>query len=312
MKPAAHELVLLGLTGTLLFCSVVAAKSPAISRVDRTLQPDRRVVIDRLDPGKNFHREDDTFLNAVGAVWAGSIGKSGAGYNATTGQRAATGFLIDQCHVLTNMHVVYDAAVVVDPPVGAPAAFAVGQTSSEKDRGALQGLKTLLQGSVVAHGDTTIIDGVVRSPDNDWAVIRLSTNVDSSIVPLSIAAVARGQLPAQLRLSSAGYPSDHRSRRGDGFKLKDLWGSDGQVVAVVPVSTMGTLLETTIQATPGNSGGPIYGNLNGQKHLVIGIMQSIRGNGIDATAAVPNVHVLFTPGMLARIAAAQARHLPKW
>ena len=308
MKPGAHKRPLLGLAGTLLMSAVAAADLHGISRVDRTLQTDRRVVIDRLDPEKNSHREDHTFLNAVGAVWAGAVSRSGAGYDASTGQRAATGFLIDQCHVLTNMHVVYDDAVVVDPPVGTPAAFAVGQTSSENDRGALQGLKILLQGSVVAHGDTTIVDGMVRNPDNDWAVIQLSTNVESNIVPLSIAAVAPGQLQGQLKLSSAGFPSDHRSRRGDGFKLKDLWGSDGQVVAVVPVSSMGALIETTIQATPGNSGGPIYGDFNGQKHLVIGMMQSIRGNGIDVTDAAPNVHVLFTPGMVARITAATARH----
>jgi hypothetical protein len=56
----------------------------------------------------------------------------------------------------------------------------------------------------------------------------------------------------------------------------------------------------------GNSGGPLYGDFNGQKHIVIGMTQSIRGNGIDVSESSPNIQVLFTPDTLARISAAQA------
>jgi hypothetical protein len=34
--------------------------------------------------------------------------------------------------------------------------------------------------------------------------------------------------------------------------------------------------------------------------------QSIRGNGIDVSESTPNIQILFTPGTLARISAAQA------
>jgi V8-like Glu-specific endopeptidase len=302
-----HFLACLGLNCCIFLSAVTAGGIPGIARTEQTLQRDRRVVADRLQPKRNPSQRDDSFLNAVGAVWAYGIDKSGAGYAASTGDRAATGFLIDRCHVLTNMHVVYDDAVVVNPPLPHPVAFAVGQTESEKDRGALQGLKVLLPGTVVAHGNTLIVDSLIHNPADDWAVIRLASNADSTIIPMTIEAVDEVQLPKYLALSSAGYPSDHRSRRGDGFKLKDLWRSEGEVVGVVDVSSTAALIQTTIQTTPGNSGGPIFGDFNGHQHVVIGIVQSIRGNGIDVSESEPNVGLLFTASTIARITAAQAQ-----
>ena len=82
---------------------------------------------------------------------------------------------------------------------------------------------------------------------------------------------------------------------------------DGQVVAVVWASTASAVIESTVQATHGNSGGPLYGDFNGQKHMVIGMEQSIRGNGIDVSESSPNIQVLFTPDMLATISEGQAR-----
>ena len=280
---------------------------PGIRRTERTSQKDSRVAKDRLQSKNNPNHEDYSFLNGVGAVWPYRIGKSAAGYDAATGEDAATGFLIDRCHVLTNMHVVYSDAVVVDPPVGRSVAFAVGQTETDKDKGALQGLRFLLQGVVIAHGDTIIVDRLVRNPDNDWALIQLAGPVDSTITAMTIAAVDFAQLPAHFMLSTAGFPTDHRKLRGDGFKLKDLWGSDGQIVGVVAVNTAGAFIQTTIQTTPGNSGGPIYGDFNGRKHLVIGMVQSIRGNGIDISDSMPNVQVLFTPSTVAKITAAETQ-----
>lgn len=299
-------LIALGFAG--VFQSAVAGGGvPGIWRTDRILQKDHRVAKDRLHARNNSNREDDSFLNAVGAVWSYGIRKSDVGYDAATGHDAATGFLIDQCHVLTNMHVVYTDPMVVDPPLGKAVAFAVGQTEGDKDRGALQGLKFLMQGTVIAHGNTIILDRVVHNPDSDWAVIRLAANVDGSITPMTIAAIDLDRLSVHLTLSAAGFPTDHRQPRGDGFKLKDLWGSDGQVVGIVSLSTAGALIQTTIQTTPGSSGGPIYGDFSGQKHIVVGVVQGIRGNGIDVSETAPNVQVLFTPSTLAKIIAAQGR-----
>jgi V8-like Glu-specific endopeptidase len=302
-----HCFISLGFAGLIFLSTRADGGSPGIWRTDRTLAKDTRVAKDRLHSRNNPNHGDDSFLNAVGAVWSYGIDKSPAGYDATTGHDAATGFLIDQCHVLTNMHVVYTGDVVTDPPVGSPVAFAVGQTETEKDKGALQGLRFLLQGVVIAHGDTVIVDHQVRNPGNDWALIRLATTVDSSITAMTIAAVDLAQLPAHFPLSAAGFPTDHRELRADGFKLKDLWGSDGQVVGIVSVSTTVAFIQTTIQTTPGNSGGPIYGDFEGRKHIVIGMVQSIRGNGIDVSDSMPNVQVLFTPSTVAKIAAAQAQ-----
>jgi hypothetical protein len=285
---------------------VVEGGVPGISRTDMASEKDNRVAKDRLHSQNNPNHEDDSFLNAVGAVWSYDIQRSAAGYDAATGHNAASGFLIDQCHVLTNMHVVYTDHVVVDPPVGKAVAFAVGQTEGDKDRGALQGLRLLLPGVVVAHGDTIIVDHLVHDPDNDWAVIRLATNVDSSIRPMTIAAVDPEQLPTHFMLSAAGFPTDHRKLRGDGFKLKDVWGSDGHIVGIVSTAAMGAFIQTTIQTTAGNSGGPIYGDLEGRKHVVVGMVQSIRGNGIDVSDSMPNVQVLFTSGTIAKITEAEA------
>jgi V8-like Glu-specific endopeptidase len=302
-----HRFISLGIAGFIFLSTIAEGGIPGISRTGRTLEKDNRVAKDRLHSKNNPNHEDYSFLNAVGAVWSYGIDKSAAGYDAATGHDAATGFLIDRCHVLTNMHVVYTDDLVVDPPVGNPVAFAVGQTEGDRDRGALQGLRFLLQGVVIAHGDTIIVDRSVRNPDNDWAVIRLATTVDSTITAMTIAAVDLAQLPAHSTLSAAGFPTDHRELRGDGFKLKELWGSDGQVVGVVSVSSVGAFIQTTIQTTPGNSGGPIYGDFNGQKHIVIGMVQSIRGNGIDVSNSNPNVQVLFTSSTVAKITAAAAQ-----
>jgi hypothetical protein len=304
---AARDLISLGLAGLVLLSIAAEGGTPGIWYSNRILEKDTRVAKDRLHSSNNPNHEDDSFLNAVGVVWSYGVNKSAAGYDAATGHNAATGFLIDQCHVLTNMHVVYTDDMVIDPPVGKPVAFGVGQTEGEKDRGALQGLRFLLQGTVIAHGEAIIVDHVVRNPDNDWAVIQLAGNVDGSIAPMSVAAVDPAQLPTHVTLSAAGFPTDHREPRGDGFKLKDLWGSDGRLVGVVSVSTAGAFIQTTIQTTPGNSGGPIYGDFNGRRHIVVGMVQGIRGNGIDVSDTMPNTEVLFTPGTVAKINLAQAQ-----
>jgi V8-like Glu-specific endopeptidase len=274
---------------------------PGIWPTAHALMKDNRVVKDRLHSRNNRNHEDDAFLNAVGAVWPADMRMSAVGYG------ASTGFLIDRCHVLTSMHVVYTDDIVIDPPLGKSVGFAVGQTEGEANRGALQGLKFLLSGVVVAHGDALIVDHLVHHPENDWALVRLAATVDDTIRPLTIGSVDSAHLPKYLRLSIAGFPADLRGRRGDRFDLKDLWESDGQVVGVVWASTAGAVIESTVQATRGNSGGPLFGNFNGQKHLVIGMEQSIRGNGIDVSETSPNIQVLFTPDMLGTISAGQAR-----
>jgi V8-like Glu-specific endopeptidase len=290
----------LALVGSLLLGTIAAGANPGIWRTSHPLNNDARIVRDRLHPQKNRDGEDCSFLNAVGAVWPAEIDKSAAGYS------ASTGFLIDRCHVLTAMHGVYADDVVVNPSPGQRVAFAVGQTEGGGNRGALQGLKFLLDGAVVAHGDTIIVDHLVHNPENDWALIRLTADVEDSIRPMTIATVDITRLPANLPLSTAGFPADLRELHGDRLDLKDLWESDGRIVRVVWESTAGAVIESTIQAARGNSGGPLYGDFDGKRHLVIGMQQAIRGNGIDVSESTPNVQIFFTPGTLAGIRAAQA------
>ena len=301
MAKRGWPFALLGLVAFVVLAPNTLGGMPGIWPTAHALMKDNRVVKDRLHSGNNRNHEDEAFLDAVGAVWPADMQMSAVGYS------ASTGFLIDRCHVLTNMHVVYTDDIVVNPPVGKSVEFAVGQTEGEANRGALQGLKFLLSGAVVAHGDTMIVDHLVHHPERDWALIRLAANVDDSIRPLTIGSVDSAQLSKNPRLSIAGFPADLRLRRGDRFELKDLWESDGQVVGVVWASTASAIIESTVQATHGNSGGPLYGDFNGQKHMVIGMEQSIRGNGIDVSESSPNIQVLFTPDMLATISEGQAR-----
>ena len=284
----------------LLLGSLAAGESPRIWRTAHALKNDHRVIRDRLHAAINRDREDYSFLNAVGAVWPAEVDKTAAGY------MASTGFLIDRCHILTNMHTVYTDDLVVDPSVGKPVSFAVGQTEGYGNRGAWQGLKFLLSGVVIAHGDTIIMDHRVHRPENDWAVIRLESNVDDSISPMTIATVDFARLPKNRRLSIAGFPVDLRKLRRDRLDLKDLWGSDGEVVRVVRASTVGAVIESTIQAARGNSGSPLYGDFDG-RHIVIGMHQGIMGNGIDVSEDRPNLQIFFTPVVLSNIRAAEAR-----
>jgi V8-like Glu-specific endopeptidase len=278
---------------------IAAVGSPHVWRTSH-LKNDNRVVRDRLHARNNRNHENYSFLNAVGAVWPADIDKAAAGY------MASTGFLVDQCHVLTNMHSVYTDDLVLDPSVGKSVSFAVGQTEGNNS-GALQGLKFLLTGIVIAHGDTMIVDHVVRNPENDWALIRLDADVDDSIEPMTTATVDIAQLAKNRRLSIAGFPADRRTGHGDRLDFKDMWGSDGEVVRVVWASTVSAVIESTIQATRGSSGSPLYGDFDGRQHIVIGMLQGIRGNGIDVSEDAPNIQLFFTPAALTTIRAAQAR-----
>lgn len=263
-------------------------------------QSDDRFLIDRLHAGSNRHHANYSYLNAVGAVWPANVRRSAVGY------RAGTGFLIDGCHVLTNMHVVYPDDVVAYPAPGSAVGFGFGQTEDAGDRGALQGLRTTMDGEVVADGGALILDRRVHDPENDWALIRLRGHVDAAIEPLTIEAADEKQLKIGMTLTLAGYPMDHRRRRGDGFYLKDLWGSRGQLIGIQR-SAAPEMIETTNQATSGDSGAPVFADIEGRPHVVIAMAQSIRGNGIDVSAQMPNVQLLFTPRMIAAIRAAQAQ-----
>jgi hypothetical protein len=264
------------------------------------LQKDARTVRDRLHAGNNPHHEDDSFLNGVGAVWPEDFGRSAVPYD------ASSGFLLDRCHALTNLHAVYTEDLVVHPAPGKSVSFGVGQTE-ETRRGAARGLKFLLPGVVVAHGDTTIVDHVVQHPEADWALIHLASKVDDSIPALPVIAPPLAQLTPGMVVAAAGFPADHRAVRADGLNFKDLWGSVGRIVVVTRTSTVGAIAATTIQATRGMSGSPVYLSIGSGAHVVIGMVQSLRGNGLDVSARTPNVELLFTPELLNEIGAATAR-----
>ncbi len=290
------------MTRTARLYLAVACLALAGSRATPTgLHADARIVRDRLHPWNNAYREDDSFLDGVGAVWPEELGRAAVPYD------ASSGFLLDRCHVLTNLHAVYTEDLVVRPPLGKPVSFGVGQTERETSRGAARGLKFLLPGVVVAYGDTRIVEHRVQHPDADWALVHLTTNVDASIPALPIIAPTPDELPPGTVVAAAGFPADHRAIRADGYNFKDLWGSVGRLVDVQAAGATGAIAETTVQATRGMSGGPLYAALGGEAPVVIGMIQSIRGNGLEASVRAPNVEILFTPQLLLQIGSAIAR-----
>jgi hypothetical protein len=265
-----------------------------------TARRDERVVRDRLHAENNPHREDDSFLSGVGAVWPADLRAAAAGW------RASTGFLIDPCHVLTSQHGLGTAGVGANSAAGGRVAFGVGQTPRDIDAGALLGFAVVIDGRVIATGGASIVHHAVVYPARDWALIRLTAPVGDAIAPLEIHAVAADLGAIPRNLAAAGYPTDHRSLRPVRAQLKDLWGSDGVVVDVLQDETGAALIGTTIQATRGQSGGPVYGDLDGRRHLVIGMIQGYPGNGIDAGAAAPNIELLFTQPTLSQIESARS------
>ncbi len=116
------------------------------------------------------------------------------------------------------------------------------------------------------------------------------------------------------------HPRDNRDQEDCSFlnAVGAVWSADIDASAAgyrastgflidVRVSTAGALVESTLQAARGSSGSPLYGDFEGRRHLVIGMHQGIRGNGIDVSEDSPNVQLLFTPAGLALIRAAEAR-----
>ena len=114
--------------------------------------------MDRLHARNNQDQEDYSFLNAVGAVWPAEIDKSAAGY------LASTGFLIDRCHVLTNLHTVNMDDLVVQPSVGKSVSFAVGQTEGlvARMRATLPGAAVIATGGLaeIVARETRVIERV--------------------------------------------------------------------------------------------------------------------------------------------------------
>ena len=275
----------------IMACAAVALSPTAAL----ALQPgDERMPVDRLNAAGSASRRDLSALNAVGVVWTDGLG------SAAVGRFASTAFLIDRCHVLTSLHVVHRGQAAIEDANGRAVSFGVGQTAASADRGAVQGLKFVYHGWVVGHGPTAVSGHEVADPGADWAMIRLSTLVDDSIEPLHLPSRPAGPPEPHVRIASAGFPRDHRALRGEGFKLKQLWESEGEVIEIVATGAGTAGIESTLQTTPGDSGAPVYVESDGQRELV-GIVQGSRGDGVARSGGQTNFQLLFTPETLAAI-----------
>lgn len=156
----------------------------------------------------------------------------GVAYNPTT-DRYGTGFLVDECHVLTAEHVAREGQGDSD---GARFDFLVGQRSDlqfERRTGA----------TVVTSGGFSRKDW---NRDADWLLLRLDQCLGREFGHLKL--YSGGPAPKRATFQSAGYPSDR-------VRLK------GQLVVDPHCTLVGQAVRLwlhTCAGRAGNSGGPVY------------------------------------------------------
>jgi len=292
-----------------------------------TRPPDNRYEVDRLSiPRKGIlgtHSITNSRLDGIGVVDA--IQASGKNY-------WGTGFLIDQCHVLTNQHVAY-GRFTVNPPPGQRVKFLVGEAAPESTARSLGGMRFEYSGAVVDSGGTIdrVPGGVALSKatdsdfalaGNDWAVIKLDSTVDPAL-PIMELRSQLGEL-AGATLYSSGFPGDRNNHFKPGTVLK-MWGSSGKLTRLIPGNEGEAVILNLIQANHGQSGSPIYIPENDRQDqdafaipgmirigpngpvehatqfTVIGMVSSAELDDAQADIDEPSIGVLFTPMVLRRI-----------
>jgi V8-like Glu-specific endopeptidase len=169
----------------------------------------------------------------IGLVWADKL---------------ATGFLVDNCHVLTVQHVFGQ----VQSPMGREVVF--GALIADQTHW------TWSWGKVIATGRMELATDYDAARAADWALLKLRQCIGATIGYVTLVSGPPDDLP---ELQSAGYPSDrkyvegitidpacrmHGARRG-------LWLND-------------------CAALEGNSGSPIFSQIGGRSRLQVYAIQS--------------------------------------
>lgn len=178
-----------------------------------------------------------------------------------------SGFLVSPCHVLTNIHVVFDQQPAVK---GKNVFFSVGQTGSATQ----PFLKTNVSGLVVAHGTSD------DSISSDWVVIKLSKPVGNDVRYVPMYQMDSAQM-VKHHVITAGFPADLATRDNN---LSKMYGDlDCKVIGMNGFGH----ISHTCQTTGGQSGSPmVIKSPKDGKYYAIGMATAKHhgSSGLEKTA----------------------------
>lgn len=220
-----------------------------------------------------FHKIDRSLpgfdqLNSVGIITGKPFSNSIQSYGSAV--------LISPCHVLTNRHVVAEAASGRGESlrIGTNVYFSVGQQKSCDSKQQF-GAQNLV-GSVVDYG-------INESNDHDWAIVKLKTKASVSPAELSGAPLTVGRLGVM-----AGYPHS---------EIKDQFGFEylrAQYVKAINAKVTGLVGVSDTTFRPGLSGGGnfVLDSVDGStlEAKLVGISVSAGGNTLSIKSIFSKMH----------------------
>jgi len=208
---------------------------------------DERVEIDRTS--KEYQQ-----MNAIGVVYP--EGK----------QYLGTGFLVDDCHVLTNAHVAFKESVAGSN--GVRVHFSVGHS---KVKGK-QFEYTDIGGKVIEHGEFS--SARVKEENSDWAIIRLDQSIGKKVGFISIYQMDPDKMKNR-PVITVGYPGDRTNNAKD---LSKIYGDLS--CKLLGMSVYGFEYHTC-QATSGQSGSPVMDKGSDGKYYALAMISGDNGFSLD-------------------------------
>lgn len=244
----------------------LVCESAQAERPSRTLNADSPSPYTGQDHRQLVDRHSREYhqLNAVGAVFN------------EHNQLSGTGFLVSPCAILTNKHVV---EYYKNVRMGHKVTFHVGQTNSRQ-----KPFLTSSEGQVVAMGDGA-------TEQEDWVVVKLQKSVGRQVGYLPMYQMDP-RVYQERTVITAGFPGN-KTQGG-----KELVNMYGDLDCKAPGMGGAGEMVHHCQTTRGQSGSPILTKAPNGKYYAIGMVQGIRGNGMERgeKKGVYNAAVGFTSG----------------
>lgn len=225
---------------------------------------DERVEIDRTS--KEYQQ-----MNAIGVVYP--EGK----------QYLGTGFLVDDCHVLTNAHVAFKEGVA--GAKGARVHFSVGHS---KVKGK-QFEYADIGGTVIEHGDYT--SHTLSDVNSDWTVIRLDQPIGKKVGSIAVYQMDPENLKNR-DVITVGYPGDLTNNAKD---LSKIFGD--RKCKLLGMSVYGFEYHTC-QTMPGQSGSPVMSKAKDGKFYALAMISGDNGFSLErkTEGSKANTAVSFDSG----------------
>lgn len=242
---------------------------------DEQTPKDERTIIDRknLNSQLPLSLEEIKKLNSIGIV------------QRTDSRDHGTGFMINECLMLTAKHVVYDYDYDWKNEVernkalekansfklGQDVLFSVGQTGNPEKPFEF----TRVPGKVVAFG---LYNGTLETASGDWALIRVERiKVDNNreeylgtLTGSLRTAFVEGDKIINNRAYTFGFPGIKPGDESKKAGFLNMWGDVAPECGTLGFINGGNI-QHTCQITPGQSGGPLMVKRN-ERLFVIGLI----------------------------------------